>query len=157
MGAEARPAVRVQVGIAVNHEQGHAGQTIQRRAQRRELAQVELARPVGLNIRHQFNAVSHQPGEAGIGCYDGRRPGAAGRQVVNVRSHENVSVRAAASLHLPSMPGPPEPGTSGAMCRRGQIWRSRPAQYGSRSVCFSTLPLGVRGNASMMSTVPGHL
>ena len=41
--------------------------------------------------------------------------------------------------------------------RRPQICRSRPAQYGARRVRLSTFPLGVRGSASTMSTVRGHL
>jgi len=64
MGAEAGPAVRVQIGEAVDHEQGHPGQAVKRCAQRRELAQVELAWPVELDVRHQFNAVSYQAEEA---------------------------------------------------------------------------------------------
>lgn len=67
MGAEAGPPVRVQVSEAVDHEQGHPGQAVQHRPQRRELAQVELARLVGLNLGHQLKPVSHQAGEAGIG------------------------------------------------------------------------------------------
>jgi hypothetical protein len=39
----------------------------------------------------------------------------------------------------------------------GQICRSRPAQYGARSVRLRTFPLGLRGSASMISTVRGHL
>jgi ABC-type microcin C transport system duplicated ATPase subunit YejF len=41
--------------------------------------------------------------------------------------------------------------------RRGQICRSRPSQYGTRSVRLSTFPLGLRGSAPTMLTLPGHL
>ncbi len=105
-GAGAGPAVRVQIGEAVDHEQGHPGQAVKRCAQRRELAQVEPAWPVGPDVRHQFNAVSQQAEEAGIGRHGSRRPGAARCQVVDVRGHEHASVRAPASCHVPSMPGP---------------------------------------------------
>jgi hypothetical protein len=47
MRAQAGPAGRVQIGVAVDHQQAQPAQTVQDRAQRRELAQVELARPVG--------------------------------------------------------------------------------------------------------------
>ena len=41
--------------------------------------------------------------------------------------------------------------------RRGQICRSRPSQYGARSVRLSTFPLGLRGSAPTISTLLGHL
>jgi hypothetical protein len=45
--AQAGPAAGVQVGVAVDNQQAQTAQIVQDRAQRREFAQVELARPVG--------------------------------------------------------------------------------------------------------------
>jgi branched-chain amino acid transport system ATP-binding protein len=47
--------------------------------------------------------------------------------------------------------------SSGRACRRGQTCRSRPSQCGARSVRLRIFPLGLRGSASTMSTVLGHL
>jgi len=47
--------------------------------------------------------------------------------------------------------------SSGRARRRGQICRSRPSQYGARSVRLRTFPLGLRGSAPTMSTLLGHL
>ena len=44
---QAGPAAGVQIGVAVDHQQAQPAQILQDRTQRRELAQVELARPVG--------------------------------------------------------------------------------------------------------------
>ena len=41
------PAAGVQIGIAIDHQQAQAAHIVQDRAQRRELTQVELTRPVG--------------------------------------------------------------------------------------------------------------
>jgi hypothetical protein len=38
MSTQSRPSVRVQVGVAVDHEHGHPGQAVQHRVQRRQLA-----------------------------------------------------------------------------------------------------------------------
>ncbi len=45
--AQAGPAVRVEIGIAVDHQQAHLAQAVQDRAQRWEFSQVELAGLVG--------------------------------------------------------------------------------------------------------------
>jgi hypothetical protein len=47
MRAQAGPAAGVQVGVAVDDQQAQSAEIVQDRAQRREFAQVELARPVG--------------------------------------------------------------------------------------------------------------
>jgi hypothetical protein len=48
MCAQAGPAAGIQTGVAIDHQQArHPAQVIQDRAQRRQLAQVELARPAG--------------------------------------------------------------------------------------------------------------
>jgi hypothetical protein len=70
-------------------------------AQCRELAQVELARLVGLGVGHQGDVVGGQAGEGGVGGDDGGRPGAAGCQVVHVRSHEDTVAGVRASFHGP--------------------------------------------------------
>ena len=47
MRAQAGPAAGVQIGVAIDDQQAQPAQIGQDRAQRRELAQVELTRPVG--------------------------------------------------------------------------------------------------------------
>jgi hypothetical protein len=56
------------------------------RCGRKQLAQVELARAVGLDLGRQLNPVGNHAGEGRIGGYDGR--GSADRQVVDIRCHE---------------------------------------------------------------------
>ena len=48
--AQAVPTARVQVGVAAGHQQAQLAEIVQDRAQRREFAQVELARPVGRHL-----------------------------------------------------------------------------------------------------------
>jgi hypothetical protein len=47
MRAQAGPAGVVRIGIAIGHQQAQLAQAVRDCAQRRELAQVELARPAG--------------------------------------------------------------------------------------------------------------
>ena len=41
--------------------------------------------------------------------------------------------------------------------RRQLTWRSRPSQYGARSLNFWSLPVAVRASSSRNSTLVGHL
>lgn len=53
---------------------------VQRRVQRRQFPQAELAWPVGPDIRDQVNAVGYQVPEGDIVGYDGRHQGATRHQ-----------------------------------------------------------------------------
>jgi hypothetical protein len=61
------PASGVQVGVAVDDQQAQPAHIGQDRAQRRELAQVELARPVGRYPGQDRGAFGQHAGEGGIG------------------------------------------------------------------------------------------
>jgi hypothetical protein len=88
MSAQPGASVRVQVGVAVDYQQGHSGQAVQHRVQRRQLTQVELARPVGLDFGHQLNSIGDHVGEGSVSGCDGRCPGASRGQVMHIRRHE---------------------------------------------------------------------
>jgi len=105
--AQARPAVRIQIGVAVDDEQGHLTHAVQNRAEWRELTQVEPARLVGLGLGYHRDAVACQAGEDGIGRHDGGRPSAARRQVMHIRSDEDALTAMRASYHDLRMPGLP--------------------------------------------------
>jgi hypothetical protein len=95
---------RIQVGVAVDDQQGHLAQPVQYGAHGWEFAQIELARPVRRYVRHQFGALGYQTGACSIGGHHGGRPGTAGRQVLHVHRHEHTSGRVSAILHSPRMP-----------------------------------------------------
>ena len=81
MRTRAGRAAGVQVGVAAGHQQAHhPAQIVQDRAQRRQLAQVELARPAGRYPGDYRGAFGRHVREGGIGGQDGCRPGAAGPQ-----------------------------------------------------------------------------
>jgi len=103
-GAQAGAPGGVQVGVAIDHQQAQLAQILQDRAQRRQLAQVELARLVGLYPRHYRSAFSQHLREGGIGGQDGCCPGAAGPQVVHVHGGAHAAVRAPAGLHVFRVP-----------------------------------------------------
>ena len=74
MRAQAGPAGRVQIGVAVDHQQAHhPAQTVQDRAQRRQFAQVELARPAGRYPWYYRGAFGQHVREGGTGGQDGCR------------------------------------------------------------------------------------
>ena len=64
-------AVQVQIGVAIDHQQAQPAQTVQDRAQRRQLAQVELARPVGRYPGDHRGAFGQHVREGGIAGQDG--------------------------------------------------------------------------------------
>jgi hypothetical protein len=70
-----RAGLRVQVGVPVDDQQPQPLQPVQDRVQRRQLAQVELARQVGPDFCYQLDTVSQQMAESGIGGHDRDRPG----------------------------------------------------------------------------------
>jgi hypothetical protein len=104
--AQAGPAARVQVGVAIDHQQARPTQILQHRTQRRELTQVELARPVGRYLGDHRDAFGQHLREGGNGGQHGCRPGAAGAQVMHVRGGAYAAVRAPAGLHVLRMPEP---------------------------------------------------
>jgi hypothetical protein len=73
MCTRAGPTAGVQIGVAVGHQQAQPAQILQDRAQRRELAQVELARPAGRYLGYYRGAFGQHVREGGIGAQDGCR------------------------------------------------------------------------------------
>ena len=65
--AQAGPAARVQIGVAIDHQQVQPAEILQDRTQRRELTQVELARPVGRYPGDYRGAFGQHVREDGIG------------------------------------------------------------------------------------------
>jgi hypothetical protein len=63
----------VQVGVAAGHQQVQPAEIVQDRAQRRELAQVELARPAGRYLGYYRGAFGRHVREGGIDGQDGCR------------------------------------------------------------------------------------
>jgi len=94
------PAAGVQIGIAIDHQQAQPAQAVQDRAQRREFAQVELARPVGPYPGYHRGSLGQYVRESGIGGQHGSRPGAAGPQVVHVHGGAHAELRAPAGFHV---------------------------------------------------------
>jgi hypothetical protein len=78
MRAQAGPAAGVQIGVAIDDQQAQPAQIVQDRAQRRELAQVEVTRPVGRHPGYHRGAFGQHMREGGIGGQHGCRPGTAG-------------------------------------------------------------------------------
>jgi hypothetical protein len=76
MGAQAGPAVRVQIDVAIDDQQSQAADARQNRAQRRQLPPVELPGPVWLGLGHHRAALGQHVCEGGIGGQHGGRPGA---------------------------------------------------------------------------------
>jgi hypothetical protein len=106
MRAQAGPAAGVQVGVAVDHQQAQPARIVQDRAQRRELAQVELARPAGRYPGAGRGAFGPHICEGGVGGQDGCCPGAAGPEVVHVRGCAHAAVWAPAGFDVLRMPEP---------------------------------------------------
>jgi hypothetical protein len=93
MCAQAGPAGRVQVGVPVDDQQAQPAQIVQDGAQRRELAPVELARPVGRYPGYQGGTFGEHMREGGIGGQHGCRPGPAGAQVLHVHGGAQAAFR----------------------------------------------------------------
>jgi hypothetical protein len=105
-GAQAGPAAGIQIGVAIDHQQAQPAQIGQDRAQRRELTQAELARPVGRYLRYHRGAFGQHLREDGIGGQHGCRPGAAGAQVMDVHGGAPAKARVTAGFHVVRMPEP---------------------------------------------------
>ena len=73
MRTQAGSAAGVQIGVAIDHQQAQPAQIVQDRAQRREFAQVELARPVGRYLGYHRGAFGQHVREGGIGGQHGCR------------------------------------------------------------------------------------
>jgi hypothetical protein len=71
--AQAGPAARVPIGVAAGYQQAQPAEIVQDRAQRRELAQAELARPAGRYLGYYRGAFGQHVREGGIGRQDGCR------------------------------------------------------------------------------------
>jgi len=106
MRAQAWLAAGVQVGVAIDHQQAQPGQILQDRAQRRQLAQAELTRPVGRYPRYHCGVFSPSQyvREGGIGGQHGCRPCPAGPQVMHVYRCAHAGHRALAGVHMLRMP-----------------------------------------------------
>ena len=102
---QARPAAGVQVGVTIDHQQAQPAHTVQDRAQRRELAQVELTRPVGRHLGYHRGAFVQHARKGSIADQHGRRAGTAGVQVMHVHGCAH------ADFHILRMPEP-APGIS---------------------------------------------
>ena len=59
VGTQTGLTIRIQVGVAVDDQQGHLAQPVQYGAHRWEFAQVESAGPVRRNVRYQFGALGY--------------------------------------------------------------------------------------------------
>jgi hypothetical protein len=130
-----RPAV--EISVTIDHQQAHhPAQIIQDRAQRRQLAQVELARPVGRYPGDHRGAFGQHVREGGIGGQDGCRPGAAGPEVMHLHGSAHAAVRAPAGLHVLRMPEP-APGI------RTVLWQL-PARVRSNRSSRSRSVIGLR-------------
>ena len=68
--------------------------------------QVELARPVGRDPGDHRGVFGEHVREGGIGGQHGRRPGAAGAQVMHVHGGAHAAVRVPAGFHILRMPEP---------------------------------------------------
>ena len=106
MRTQAGPAAAIQIGVAIDHQQAQPAHPGQDRAQRRELAPVELTRPVGRYPGYYRGAFAQHVREGGIGGQHGCRPGAAGAQVMHVDGCAHTAVRAPAGFHALRMPEP---------------------------------------------------
>jgi hypothetical protein len=107
--AHARPGRAGRWGpgrLAVDDQQAQPVQTVQSRAQRRELARVELAWPVGWYPGQDRGAFGEYLREGGDGGQDGCGPGAAGSRVMDVRGGVHAAVRASVGSHVLRMPEP---------------------------------------------------
>lgn len=76
MRTQPRPASRVKIGVAVNHQQPQPADTVQHRTQRRQLPHEELTGPVRQHPGHDRSALGQHIHERGIASHHGRRPGA---------------------------------------------------------------------------------
>jgi hypothetical protein len=98
VGAEPRPAERVEIGVPVDDQQAKP-HPAQDRPQRRQLPEVELARPVRRRLGQHRDVLGQHPREHRVGGDDRRRPGPAGRRVVNVGGRERAAGGLAAVSH----------------------------------------------------------
>jgi hypothetical protein len=106
MGTQPWPAARIQIGVAVHHQQPQPSNAGQDRAQWRQLPPVELTRTVRPCLGHDRGALGQHLREGGIGGHHRRRPGATRSRVVHVYRRAPAVDGMAAGTHAISMPGP---------------------------------------------------
>ncbi len=106
MGTEAGPAIGVQIGVPVGHQQAQPAQAGQDRTQRRELTQAELTRPAGRYPGYHGGAFGQHVREGGVGGQHGCRPGPASAQVMHVHGGAHTAARAPGGFHVLRMPEP---------------------------------------------------
>jgi len=99
MRTQPRPASRVKIGIAVNHQQLQPADTVQHRTQRRQLPHEELTWPVRQHLGHDRSALGQHIHERGIAGHHGRRPGAPRAQVMHIHSRAHLTAWTAAGFH----------------------------------------------------------
>ena len=97
VSAQARAAARVEIHVAVDHEQAQPAEADQDSAQRREFPQVKLARTVRCGFGYRHRPLGHGPGEPRIG--GGHHGRAGGTLVVDVRGREEPVSADVTGLH----------------------------------------------------------
>ena len=100
------PSVRVEIGVAVDHQQAQPADAAHYRTHRRQFPQVELTWPVWQHLGHHREAFGQHVREGGIGGYHGRCPGTTGTQVMHIHGREHAEARTPADSHATRMPVP---------------------------------------------------
>jgi hypothetical protein len=99
----AHRAARVEVDIAVDHQQPQPVDSVQHGAQRRQFPREERTRPVSHHLRHGRGPFRQQHRERRIGSHHHRRTSTTGAQIVNIGGCEHTA-RGTVELHLSRMP-----------------------------------------------------
>ena len=97
MSAQARAAGRVEIGVAVDHEQVQRAGAVEDGAQRREFPQVELSGTVRRGFGRLDRPFVHQPREPRVGGDHHGRAG--GTPVVVIRGGESPVGAEVTGLH----------------------------------------------------------
>ena len=96
---QAGRAAGIQIGVAIDDQEPQPGNTVQHGPQRRQFPQVELTGPVGLHLGYHRSVLGQHQREGRVARHDGRRPGAAGAQVMHIRSREPAMTGIVAGTH----------------------------------------------------------
>lgn len=104
MRTQARPVGRVEIGIAIDHQQGQPANAAQNRARRRQFPPEELTRPVRHHLGHDRGAFGQHHRERGIGSHNNSRPGTAGTGIVHVHGRKDATAGTTTDLHTNKMP-----------------------------------------------------
>ncbi len=100
VGSQPRTSVWVEVGVAVDDDQGDAGRVGEHRAQCGEFALEELARLVRRDAGQPVDALVNDPPEAWVIGEDQRRAGAAVGGVVHINGCVQGLVRSAHAIQF---------------------------------------------------------